>query len=196
MARTDGGALLTAQHRRAQIQLRAAALRDFIAVWPLWDGQPGSFARLISATVPVVRAHHRLSAAVAAAYYQSFRAAENAPGAPTPKLATLNEDALAGTLYLTGRDMTRRAIAAGQSPQAAMRTALVRTSGTVARFALAGGRDTLVASTRDDRHASGYRRVLSPGACEFCQQIAAEGASDGDFEAHDHCGCVAEPNFT
>lgn len=195
MARTDAGALLTAQHRRAQMALRAAALRDYLTVWPLWDGEPGSFARLVAATVPIVRAHHRLSGAVAVAYYQSFRAAERAAGAATPRLATLDELAVAGTLYLTGREMTRRAIEAGHSPQAAMRTALVRTSGTVGRFALAGGRDTLVGSTRDDPRARGYRRVLSPGACGFCQQIAANGTADDDFQAHDHCGCAAEPHF-
>lgn len=196
MARTDAGDLLTAQHRRAQLSLRAATLRDFIAVWPLWDGQPGSFARLVAATVPLVTAHHRLSAAVAAAYYQSFRAAEGAGGQPTPRLATLDQDVLAGTLYLTGRDMTRRAIAAGQQPKDAMSTALVRTSGTVGRFALAGGRDTLVASLSDDRYADGYTRVLSPSACAFCRKVAAEGPKHGHFQAHDHCACGAEPSFT
>lgn len=196
MARTDAGALLTAQHRRAQIQLRAAALRDYLAVWPLWDGSPGSFGRLVAATVPVVRAHHRLSAAVAVSYYQSLRVAESATGRPTPRMAILDDGALAGTLYVTGRDMTRRAIGAGQSPEVAMRTALVRMAGTVGRFALAGGRDTLVASTRADPAARGYTRVLSPGACAFCREVAAEGTADADFQAHDHCGCGAEPDFT
>lgn len=196
MARSAAGGLLTAQHRRAQISLRASALRDYMTVWPLWDGTPGSFGSLVTAAVPVVRAHHRLSAVVASAYYQSFRAAEGAPGPSAPRLAALDEDVLAGTLYVVGRDMTRRAIAGGRSPQDAMQTALVRTAGTVSRFALAGGRDTLVSSTRADRQAAGYTRVLSPGACQFCQDIAADGAVDSDFQAHDHCGCVAEPTFT
>lgn len=196
MARTDAGALLTAQHRRAQVALRAATLRDYLALWPLWTGEPRSFANLVTAAIPLVRAQHRLSAAVAAAYYQSFRAAEGAAGTPTTRMASLDAEVFAGTLYVTGRDMTRAAIAAGQAPQAAMRTALIRTSGTVGRFALAGGRDTLVASVREDPRASGHRRVLSGGACDFCQTLASSGVTDADFQAHDHCACTAEPAFT
>jgi hypothetical protein len=195
MARSDAGALLTAQHRRAQVALRAAALRDWLAVWPIWDGSDAAFARLVAATIPLVRAHHRLSATVAAAYYQSFRGVERAAGPPTVRLADLDTNAVAGTLYVTGRDMTRRALAGGQSPQAAMQTALVRTSGTVGRLVLAGGRDTLVRSVDADPRAAGHQRVLSPGACDFCQSLAGDTIA-GDFSAHDHCGCTAEPVFT
>lgn len=196
MARTDAGGLLTVQHRNAQLQLRAAALRDYTTIWPLWNGDSRTFRQLVDATLPLVRAHHRLSATLAAAYYEALRFAERAGGAAAPRVAeTPSTDVIAGTLYLTGLDMTRRALLAGQSPQAARQTALVRTSGTVARLALAGGRDTLVASARDDTRARGYRRVLTPGACEFCQQLAAAGATDSDFQAHDHCGCAAEPAF-
>ena len=69
MARTESGAVLTNEHRQAQVQLRARALQDYIRVWPLWQGDEQSFTRLVDATIPLVRAHHRMSAALAAAYY-------------------------------------------------------------------------------------------------------------------------------
>lgn len=196
MARTDAGAVLTVEHRRAQMALRAVALRDYLRIWPLWDGTDPGFRRLADATVVLVTAHHKTAAALAAAYYDSFRNAERAGGTAAPHLAaTPTEGVIAGTLYLTGRDMTRRAILAGQSPQAARQTALIRTSGTVGRLVLAGGRDTLVESARGDRASHGTRRILSGGACDFCQSLAGQPASDADFQAHDHCGCTAEPVF-
>lgn len=195
MARTAAGGVLTVEHRRAQMNLRAVALRDYARLWPLWDGSDAAFRRLADAVVPLVAMHHRTSAALAAAYYQSFRGAERAAGTAPPRLAPLPDAAtIAGTLYVTGRDMTRRAILAGQSPQAAMQTGLVRTSGTVGRLVLAGGRDTIVESARADNASNGTRRVLSGGACDFCQSLAGEPSHD-DFQAHDHCGCTAEPAF-
>lgn len=194
MARSSAAALLTARHRQGQIALRAATLRDFLTLWPLWQDDDASFRRLVDATVPLVRERHRTSSGLAVAYYDAFRAAERPGGRPAPKLATFDPGAVAGTLYVTGRDMTRRALAAGQSPQAAMQTALIRTSGSVGRLALAGGRETLVRTVDADPRASGYERVLSPGACDFCQSLA-DGTRLGDFEAHDHCGCSAEPIF-
>lgn len=194
MASTPAGRQLTAQHRQAQLQVRAAALRDFLAVWPVWDGDDDSFGRMVAATVPLVVAYHGLAARLAAAYYQAFRLAERPGGAVTPSLADLDPGVVAGTLYVTGRDMTRRAVAAGQQPAEARRAALVRTTGTVGRLALAGGRDTLTRTVAADPRARGHRRVLSPGACDHCRSLAAEPLT-GDFSAHDHCGCAAEPVF-
>src|ERR1051325_4115861 len=66
MALSDAGGLLTAQHKRAQLELRAAALRDYLAIWPVWQGDAATFEQLIAAAVPAGRAHHGLSAAVSA----------------------------------------------------------------------------------------------------------------------------------
>lgn len=194
MARTAQAAALTADHRRAQLALRSLAIRDYLRLWPLWDGQPGGFERLIAATVPLVEAHHRTSSGLAAAYYEAFRRAEAPGGSPATRLASLDKAALTVSMYTTGRNMTRRALAAGMPPEAAMRAALVRTSGTVSRVVLSGSRDTLVETVRADRRARGYRRVLSGHACDFCQSLAGE-TTESDFEAHDHCACGAEPDF-
>lgn len=200
MARTEAGAQLTAAHRQGQLRVRAQALRDYMRIWPLWTGDGESFDRLLAASVPVLRAHHSLSTTLASSYLQSFRAAERAGGPATPRIAQpLDEGRIRGSLFVTGLEMTRKALAAGFTPEAAMQSALVRTSGTVTRLVLAGGRDTIVSSSDDDREARGWARVTAATPCAFCAMLASRGPSyteDGaDFEAHDHCSCAAEPHY-
>lgn len=201
MARTDAGAVLTAQHRRAQVQLRARALRDYTQLWPLWQGDDASFGRLVDAALPLVRAHHRISSSLAAAYYPVFRTAERVGAEATPRPAgPINQERVVAALHVTGRVTTGKAILAGQSPQAAMQTALVRTSGTVTRHVLQGGRDTLVLSSGEDRQAQGWARVTSGTPCAFCAMVASRGAAfagadTAEFQAHDHCACMAEPAY-
>lgn len=151
--------------------------------------------------MPLLRAYHGVSSGLAASYYEQFRKAERVGGAATPRIASpLDEALVLGTLHVTGVDMTRRAIAAGKSPQAAMQTALVRTSGTATRFVLEGGRDTIVLSSGADKKASGWARVTAGEPCAFCALLASRGPvySDdtADFEAHDHCSCVGEPHYS
>lgn len=200
MARTATGAQLTQAHRRAQLRIRAQSLRDYTQLWPIWTGDGESFNLLLTASVPLVRAYHTLSSSLAAGYFQSFRAAEHVSGTAAPRLAVpLAEDLIRGTLHLTGLEMTRDAIAAGASAQAAMRTALVRTSGTTTRLVLAGGRDTLVQSSGEDPKGGGWSRVTGGRTCAFCAMLASRGpvysAASADFAAHDHCSCAAEPHY-
>jgi hypothetical protein len=200
MARTAEAAALTEQHRRAQLQIRAQALRDFMVLWPLWTGTAETFDRLAAATVPLVAVHHRTSAALAAAYFTAFRRADRAPGSAPPRLADPpDSDQVVSSLVVTGRIQTGKAIAAGQPPDTAMRTALTRTSGTVTRTVLAGGRDTLARSAEEDRQAVGWQRVADGNACAFCALLASRGPAYSEegagFEAHDHCGCGAEPAY-
>lgn len=198
MAATPGGALLTALHQRTQLQLRVGVLRDWTKLWPIWTGQPGSFRTLIDASVPLVQNYHRMSAGLSASYYRALRneevsSSKGSSGVSLP--APPSEDLIAGTLYLVGRDMTRRALAAGQSPQAAIQSALVRTAGAVTRLTLDGGREALVAAALNDGKAVGWRRVTT-GTCDFCAKLAAEGVMrTTEFHSHDHCACVAEPAF-
>lgn len=200
MARTERGALLTAQHRNAQVQVQAQTLRDFIRLWPIWQGDDQSFGLLVDATLPLVRVHHQISASLAAAYYDTFRRAEQVAGQPAPRLApAVDPEQVAVSMRVTGRVMTGKAILAGQSPQAAMQTALVRTSGAVSRHALAGGRDTLILSAREDTQAVGWARVTAGKPCAFCAMLASRGPvykqDTSGFKAHDHCACSAEPSY-
>jgi hypothetical protein len=200
MARTAEGAALSTQHRAGQLRLRAQALQAYSRVWPVWQGDEPSFKRLVDVTFPLVTAHRRLSSSLAASYYETFRSVEKVKGRSTPALAgPLDEAAVSGTLFVTGRDMTAKAIAAGASPQAAMQLAFVRSSGTVGRFVLGGGRDTIVRSSSADPQAQGYARVTGADPCAFCAMIASRGPvfseDTADFEAHDHCSCAGEPVY-
>lgn len=200
MARTETGAALTERHRLGQVKLRALALRQYMILWPLWRGDAKSFQTLIEATVPLVRVHHSLSSSLSAAYYERFRAAEGVSGTPSARLADpVDVGKLGGTLFVTGQRMTGQALAAGQSPETAMETALVRTSGTVTRLALAGGRDTILRSVEADKEAQGWARVTDSQPCAFCAMLASRGpVYKGDtvgFRAHDHCTCTSEPVY-
>ncbi len=196
MPRTAAGIALTAQHREGQLRIRARSLRDFMRLWPLWTGDDRSFNGLVAATVPLVGGYYRLSSSFAADYYQAFRRAEKVGGSAIPRLGTLDNEAVVAGLYVTGRIMTRKALAAGQSPGVAMQTALVRVSGNVTRHVLAGGRDTVMLSTAEDKLARGWERVTGGSPCDFCASLAGVvNGEGGGFEAHDHCSCAASPTF-
>lgn len=201
MARTAEGAALTVAHRRAQVSIQAQALRDYMLIWPLWRGDEASFQQLLTAAVPLVHAHRQTSSALAGAYFEGFRMAERAGGSFTPRLAgPVDEDRLKGSLYVTGAEMTRKAVEAGHSPQAARQQALIRTSGGITRFVLDAGRETTVLSTGLDREANGWARATSGDPCAFCAMLASRGPvyageDSAEFQAHDHCSCGAEPSY-
>lgn len=202
MARTEQGAALTEQHRIAQLGIRAQALRDFTRIWPLWTPRnPRSFGDLVLATTTLVRAYQPVSSALAGSYFTAFRAAENVDGDAAPVLASAPADAMvASSLYATGETATRDAISAGRAPEAAMQAAFVRTSGAVSRHILNGGRETIVGSVQQDDHARGWARITDADPCAFCLVLASRGAvykteETADFQAHDHCGCAAEPFY-
>lgn len=202
MARTEEAAALTEQHRQVQLQIRAQALRDFTQLWPLWTPtNPGSFADLVTATTTLVRAYQPISSSAAASYFTAFRAAEEVDGQTVPVLAAAPADAMiASSLYATGETAARHAIAAGRAPEDAAQVAFVRTSGAVTRHILNGGRETILESVQRDKQALGWARITDGDPCAFCLMLASRGAvykteQTADFQAHDHCGCTAEPFY-
>lgn len=204
MARTDAGAQLTEAQRQAQLQVRAGALKDYLALWALWaagsEEEDGSIEALALAAVALVWTYHRFSRSLAASYFTSFRAAETVPGRATPVVAPdVPREAVVGTLSLIGPNAYRDARRAGRTPQQAREVALVRTSGTVTRMVLAGGRDTIVESVKADPAALGWLRVTGTQPCTFCRMLAGRGpvykSDTAGFQAHDHCTCAGEPYY-
>ena len=192
---------LTHQHQAAQAQIRAQAIRDFALLWPIWKADEQSFTELVSASIILVRAYRQISAAAAAAFYEAFRGAAEAAGVPATVLApTLPDTQIATSLYVTGRDALRKALASGQSPSEARATTLVRASGAISRHVVDAGRQTILDSVAADEHAVGWARVTDGNPCYFCLTLASRGAvykseQTADFKAHDHCGCTAMPVF-
>lgn len=192
---------LSEQHRQAQLTVRSSALRAFLALWPIWNGDTSSFAQLVQAVLPLARVYRQSSAAIAGVYYESIRNAQEVPGRPAVRLAaTVTPKQIATSMYVTGQAMTRDALAAGQTAEQARRAALTRVSGAVTRHVLNGGRQTIIDSVAADKQAHGWARITDGQPCAFCAMLAGRGAvykteQTADFEAHDHCGCQAIPLF-
>lgn len=200
MARTAEGRALTVAHRAAQVKLRAAALRDFRELWPVWTGDERSFLTLIAGTDTLVGAYRGQSAGLATGYVRRFRKAEKITGSFRVKPAEpVNSKALRTSLYVTGENSVRRGLEAGKTAAAARQTALVETSGAVTRHILAGGVGVIVGTALSDQKAGGWYRVTGGNPCAFCAMLASRGSvyaeDTGDFEAHDHCTCMAEPQY-
>jgi len=200
MARTAAGRILTEQHRQAQLQLRSRALRDYLALWPIWQGDEESFGKLALASIVLVRAYNGLSANLSGSYFQSFRQAEGVDGEAVTRLAgPIDTDKVVAGLHVTGRESVSKALAAGRTPEDARNAALTRTSGSVTRQVLNGGRETILRSVAEDKEARGWARVTDGDPCAFCALLASRGpaykADTVDFEAHDACGCSAEPVY-
>jgi hypothetical protein len=84
----------------------------------------------------------------------------------------------------------------GEEPGKASEVARNTLSGAGARFALNGARNTVTAAVARDPEATGWERLLSPGACSYCAAQAAKGPfkpGNTSFRAHDYCSCLAKP---
>lgn len=66
-------------------------------------------------------------------------------------------------------------------------------------YVLQPGRDTIQRSSIRDPQASGWARVTSAGACDFCQLLAGRGGvyrrGTASFAAHGNCNCGAVPSW-
>jgi hypothetical protein len=200
MARTETGRILTQQHHTAQAKVRARALRDYLRLWPIWEGDTESFNEMVAVAIVLTRAYHGLSATIAGSYFESFRRAEQVEGEAIPRpAAPVDEGKVRAGLIVTGRGAVADALRAGRSAEDARATALTRTSGSITRQVLTGGRETLLRSVAEDPAARGWARVTDDNPCAFCALLASRGPMYGqdtvDFEAHDHCDCTSEPVY-
>ena len=202
MARTAAGAALSTTHRRRQLALRAALLRDILRLWPLFDPTNfDSFDRFSQAAATLIRARYGESAGLAAGYFSAFRLAEGIAGSATPVLPEPPaRQVVQGALRSTGLVGVLNARRAGKSVTAAAQNGLVRVSGSATSLVLAGGRETLLDAVSRDRARPRWARITSDEPCEFCTMLASRGAvyvseETGGFEAHDHCSCMVEPAY-
>lgn len=202
MAITRAGAKLTEAHRRAQLAVRSATLRDLLRIWPAWDvnAYASTWPPVEAALVPLIQHRGSISAGLAASYYTDFRSAEGIDGTGTPRVAPLIPvDDITAVLRRTGPANVGRLLSVGRRD--AMAVALTDTSGEATRLVLGAGRDTLHGSIDADPKAHGYARVTDRSPCSFCAMLASRGAvyrsrqtAEGK-KYHGHCGCTAEPVY-
>lgn len=74
-----------------------------------------------------------------------------------------------------------------------------KVDGIATRLVTDVGRGAVLDSVAEDRQATGWVRIAAANACAFCRMLAQRGpvyAEDtAQFQAHDHCKCVAAPIF-
>ncbi|HEY5474703.1 MAG TPA: hypothetical protein VIK32_16130, partial [Candidatus Limnocylindrales bacterium] len=179
MARTAEGRILTDLHRRQQGALRASVVRDVMKLWPAWQpSQPESYQAFERAMVLLVQSRSAQSAALAARYYEMYRAVEAPASAAlrtVPLAAPKSEAAIRAAIGATTRGAVYRSLAAGKPFETVMRNSLVEVSGTVSRDVLAGGRDTIFAEQVRDPRAMGVARITGASPCGFCAMLASRG---------------------
>lgn len=198
MAATDQ---LTAEYRRQSLALRSATLRDLRRIWPAldWRDLEGTFPAWLAGAGTLVQRDRRRAAGLASRYLEAHRMAARVPGAPEVRLAPqIDAQRLETALRVTSLVAIRRGFGAGFSPEKAMANGFVQSSGSATRLVLDAGRETIRRTTLADSRTQGWRRVGSP-SCDFCRMLIGRGAvyteASADFQAHDHCGCSAEPVY-
>jgi hypothetical protein len=204
MAMTVEGSQLSEQHRRDQVQLGGLIVVQILQMWAAFDVRniDESWSRLEPAIMAVVDAGRRTSEDITQAYFRRFRAAEGVTGSAPTDLRVLQDWRTAATVSLrvTG-PVTAKRLVQDHAPDPAG-VALVRLSGAAMRIVENGGRDLLGNAIRRDKRAVGYQRVTAGKPCAFCAMVASRGPvfksdrrSSAGFQAHDHCGCHAEPVY-
>lgn len=193
---------LTQRHRAQQLLLRRATVVQMERLWPAldWARLDATYPAFAVSVAVLVEQNRRTAAGLAASYLRAFRKASGVPGEVKPVFAQpLIVDQFAISLRTTSLAAVKTSAAAGVPEAAAMQNALTQTSGSMARLVLNAGRETVTGTLRNDPRARGYQRVLGGGGCDFCQMLAGRGAvysaDTVGFEAHDHCGCSAEPVY-
>ena len=219
MATTVTGAQLTDQHRRAQLALRSAFMRELVRLWPLinLDRLDETAAEWIAFVTDLILTYRMQSVDKALSYYDEFRRAEI--GEPLPHrglyrgLAAPVPAAIRTSLLVTGPIGVKSRIGKGINPRIAKAKALVDVSGAASRHVLNGGRQLITEATAKDKVALGFIRVTDDDPCAFCALLAARGpvyhteqtarrttdrsTKRGPNEKyHDHCGCSAEAVFS
>ena len=75
--------------------------------------------------------------------------------------------------------------------------ALAGVAGAAIRHTLDGGRETVLETTKADPRSSGWERIVSSSACDWCQNLAGEVyPADFQFDSHDACHCSNEPAYS
>lgn len=193
---------LTQRHRAQQLLLRQATIRGVAKAWPAleWERLDRTYPALAVQLGRLVEVNRRTSAGLAAGYLREFRRAHGVEGAAKINLAApLVVEQFNASLSSTSIAPLKTAAANGTAADVAMANVLTLVQGSMARLVLNAGRETVTNTLAADPQAHGYRRVLGGGGCDFCQMLAGRGdvysAETAAFEAHDRCGCTAEPVY-
>lgn len=194
---------LAQAHRLLQNEIGTLTVEQMLAIWPVIDptNVSGTFPDYLDVAYTVIESSYQQSAQVAAAYYMAEREAALVEDSFSPVLAgALPREQVYTALGATALARIRQGLIRSEEWRTITDRAASAASGSGMRLALLGGRQTILQNTRTDRRAVGWQRVTSGNACDFCEMLAGRGVvyseESADFEAHDNCGCYAEPAFS
>lgn len=191
---------LTQVHRRQQLALRQVTLADMERLWPAldWARLDATYPQFAGLVTEMVAKNRRTSAGLAAAYLRAYRVASGLGGDVKIVIPqTVNIEQLDASLHSTAIATAKNAAARSVAADVAMGNALTLASGAMSRLVLNAGRETVNETIRADDKATGWRRVLGGGGCDFCRLLAGRvyPRDNADFEAHGKCGCMSEPVY-
>lgn len=191
---------LTDLHRASQNRIGRQAAADLAGVFDLLDLEAidATAERWLTTARGVVMSHASDSASLARQYLQAFRDSEiGDPGFPAqwfPNAAKIDT-----SLLVTGPIRAKKIAGTGRTLDDIYRITQAVSAASGQRLALDAGREVLVETIRSDERARGWERVTSGNACAFCESLAGRGAAYSEqtsgFQAHDGCGCSAEPVY-
>ncbi|MCM6761401.1 hypothetical protein NB037_03130 [Rathayibacter sp. ZW T2_19] len=136
----------------------------------------------------LVRSYGQGAASVAADWYDEVRAGANVRGRFRAQVAdSVEQFRIERTVRFAAQYLFTGAAA----------LALPSLLAPVERYVVEPSRLTIVGATTRDPRASGWYRKTRSDGCDFCRKLAGKGVYkyDGDFAAHNDCGCVAVPSW-
>lgn len=193
---------LTAAHRRQLIALRSVMLRELRLVWGTVDLRDRrTWERFVKLATPLLQRHHAGAVALGARYYGALRTAQLgldvAPNEVTLPPIALDAQHVERSMSATGTAGTYRALRAGKPEQAALDTGYVLAGLAATRLVLNGSRDAVTKAAAGDGRSTGWVRATGGKACAWCRERSGVRMNSAEvFQAHDGCGCAAEPVWT
>lgn len=174
--------------RSRQAALRALLEEGLRRAWPLLDLQrvDATFPVWVRQVAPIVSGQRAISAMLAARYLQDL-------GVAVTLAPTVPADVLVSSLNITGPVSIKQAMIAGRSLELAASNAFTASTAAAVRHVLEGGNETVRVSGIADPNVSGWRRVVSAGACGYCREREGVYMTTADFNCHDGCNCSVEP---
>lgn len=190
---------LTVMHRRQQLALRKTVIEQMEELWPAldWANLDKTYPGFAAEVAALVSKNRKTSSGLAAAYLRAFRVASGLSGDVRIVVPPMAPEQFKVSLRVTSLVAAKKSAALLVPADIAMTNALTQSSGAMARLVLNGGRETVNQTLRADSSATGWRRVLGTGGCDFCKELAGRvyPTDNADFDAHGKCGCTSEPVY-
>lgn len=182
---------LVEAHRRDLRELTNLAERDLRVLFREFDAAEAARDGLMDILPRLVALYGSAAATLGADWYDELRDLSGVRGRFTAIPADLPDRGRTDALARWG-------VSPLFTPEPDFDTSLVKVAGGLQRIIANSDRLTVQQSSIADRRARGWARG-GTGNCDFCRMLIGRGAvyteATADFESHDHCGCVAVPEF-